>query len=263
MLDKRSGRLLAAALAGLLAAGCGGGDVPPDPGGPGEFCPPPDEAPALIVKGEPERAVSGLNPWNPGDGGRSGDLISLSSEEERSFALFSEILREDEFRRMLASDGAEIIPDHLVPYGDRLLAYYSSGERSIVVCDTGLHWFQRLLPGDCENSRVARAFWIGDGQLIILTDSGQTQRIDSYRVDEETLETIFVSPEDKRLLDVNPDGDEELCCSLADVCGTDRTPSRPEDRPPGSGPAVSAEDAGKERDGVEILTIPVPRPEEK
>ena len=62
------------------------------------------------------------------------DLMTMTSEEEAGYTLFYTMLNENQFRRLLARDGVDMIPDRLVQYAEGMLAYFSSEAGDIVVC---------------------------------------------------------------------------------------------------------------------------------
>ena len=109
--------------------------------------------PALtVVEKQPDQYTADPD-GNTAPPEQSPDLVTMNSEEEAGFALFYPLLSETNFRRLMAQDGVDFIPDRLVRCEDGGLAYYSSAAGDLVYCSADFSDIKALL---CEYRKLDR-----------------------------------------------------------------------------------------------------------
>lgn len=207
--------IVATFLAAFFLTGCGSA-APSLP-------PPPTEPPAeserkdslLVVKrdeGSPAPNLAG----NVSDGPTE-DLVTLTTEEEMSFALFCPMLSETQFRDMLLKDGADFVPNRLAHFEKRYFAYYNSGRQELVVCDAALRWFRNIVTSERPEDRVQDARWLNENELLVLTGSEQGQRLYIYLMTEQELRPVFEPPQNKVILSLRVTEKGEVECVIGEL----------------------------------------------
>ena len=142
------------------------------------------------------------------------DLMTMTSEEEAGYTLFYTMLNENQFRRLLARDGVDMIPDRLVQYAEGMLAYFSSEAGDIVVCSPDFGLVKKIHDGT-RTGRVMDARWLDDDRLLFLQGDEQMQRVYLYRPSTEELEPVYETPEGRQILGIDIDEYGAPVCILS------------------------------------------------
>ncbi len=207
--------ITAAFLSAFIVAGCGSAapSLPPPPAEPSAESTRKDSL--LVVKrdeGSPAPNLAG----NVSDGPTE-DLVTLTTEEEMSFALFCPMLSETQFRDMLLKDGADFVPNRLAHFENRYFAYYNSGRQELVVCDAALRWFRNIVTSERPEDRVQDARWLNENELLVLTGSEHGQKLYTYLMTEQELRPVYEPPQNKVILSLRVTETGEVECVIGEL----------------------------------------------
>lgn len=226
----------------LLLAGCGSA-APPKSTENGLFA---ANGPALtVVEKQPDQYTADPD-GNTVPPEQSPDLVTMNSEEEAGFALFYPLLSETNFRRLMAQDGVDFIPDRLVRCAEGGLAYYSSTAGDLVYCSADFSDVKALLC-ECRIGFIMDARWIDADRLMFLQGNDSVQAVYLFRPAEKAVELIYQPPEGRQILGIEIDENGQPVCILSTLPQADEPTPAPEnggqtDAAPDEGSASNAKD---------------------
>ena len=170
--------------------------------------------PALtVVEKQPDQYTT-----DPDDGitppEQSPDLLTMNSQEEAGFALFYPLLSETQFRRLMAQDGVDFIPDRLVSCEEGGLAYYSTAAGDLVYCTPDFAMVKAIL---CQQrvGLIMDARWLDADRLLFLQGNEKEQAVYLFRPAEEVVELLYQSPEGRQILGIELDENGQPVCILS------------------------------------------------
>lgn len=204
--------------------------------------------PALtVVEKQPDQYTADPD-GNTAPPEQSPDLVTMNSEEEAGFALFYPLLSETNFRRLMAQDGVDFIPDRLVRCEDGGLAYYSSAAGDLVYCSADFSDIKALL---CEYriGTIMDARWIDADRLMFLQGNDSVQAVYLFRPTEKAVELLYQPPEGRQILGIEIDENGQPVCILSTLPQVEESIPAPENGEqtgtvPDEGGASNAKDWG-------------------
>ncbi len=228
----------------LLLAGCG--SVAPEKSTENRLFA--ANGPALtVVEKQPDQYTADPD-GNTAPPEQSPDLVTMNSEEEAGFALFYPLLSETNFRRLMAQDGVDFIPDRLVRCPDGGLAYYSSAAGDLVYCSADFSDIKALL---CEYriGTIMDARWIDADRLMFLQGNDSVQAVYLFRPTEKAVELLYQPPEGRKILGIEIDENGQPVCILSTLSQVEESIPAPENGEqtgtvPDEGGASNAKDWG-------------------
>ena len=170
--------------------------------------------PALtVVEKQPDQYTSVPND-NAVPPEQSPDLLTMNSEEEAGFALFYPLLSESQFRSLMARDGVDFIPDHLVQCDGGSLAYYSSAAGDLVYCSADFSAVKAVL---CRQrvGHIMDARWMDADRLLFLQGDEAQQAVYLFRPAEDAVELLYQSPSGRQILGIELDENGQPVCILS------------------------------------------------
>ena len=208
----------------LLLTGCG--SAAPAPNGEGALFA--ANGPALtVVEKQPDQYTADPD-GETAPPEQSPDLLTMNSEEEAGFALFYPLLNETQFRRLMAQDGVDFIPDRLVRCAEGGLAYYSSAAGDLVYCSADFASVKAVLRGE-RIGRIVDARWIDVDRLMFLQGDDSVQAVYLFRPVEETVEILYQPPEGRQILGIEIDENGQPVCILSALPEVNEVLPAPED----------------------------------
>lgn len=208
----------------LLLTGCG--SAAPVPNGEGALFA--ANGPALtVVEKQPDQYTADPD-GETAPPEQSPDLLTMNSEEEAGFALFYPLLNETQFRRLMAQDGVDFIPDRLVRCAEGGLAYYSSAAGDLVYCSADFASVKAVLRGE-RIGRIVDARWIDADRLMFLQGDDSVQAVYLFRPVEETVEILYQPPEGRQILGIEIDENGQPVCILSALPEVNEVLPAPED----------------------------------
>ena len=169
--------------------------------------------PALTVREEqPDQYISGDGDTEAPE--QSPDLLIMNSQEEAGFALFYPLLNEAQFRRLMAQDGVDFIPDRIARCDDGGLVYYRSDAGDLVYCSQSFGTVKTIL---CEKriGWIMDARWIDAERLMFLQGNESEQSVYLFRPSEQSVELMYQPPEGRQILGIDIDEQGQPVCILS------------------------------------------------